>query len=126
MRHKLIGAFLLIAAQAGGWCSAAALDPAAEAQFKKSCGMCHTVDPAAAPRQGPNLAGVIGKPAGSVAGFKYSDAFLAGKGGIAWDEATLDRWITDPQALIPGAIMPYKQADPDKRRLIIDFLKAAH
>jgi cytochrome c len=96
---------------------------AAETQFKKSCGTCHVAAADAPPRQGPNLFGVVGRKAGEVAGFKYSEAFAKGKGGIVWDEATLDRWLADPQAVIPGAVMPYKQADPDKRRLVIEFLK---
>src|SRR5215510_297236 len=80
----------------------------AEAQFKKSCGTCHVAVADAPPRQGPNLFGVVGRPAGTVAGFKYSPALAAGGGGIVWDEATLDRWLTDPQSVIPGAVMPYK------------------
>jgi cytochrome c len=96
---------------------------AAEAQFRKSCGTCHVAMPDAPARQGPNLFGVVGRPAGGVAGFKYSPAFVASEGGIVWDEGTLDRWLADPQSVIPGAIMPYKQADPDKRRLVIEFLK---
>ena len=127
MRYKLIGAFLVCATQASGWCLADGIDPAAaEAQFKKSCGTCHTVDPSAPPRQGPNLFGVVGRPAGSFDGFKYSPAFLAGKDGIVWDAANIDRWITDPQAMIPGVVMLYKQADPEKRHLVIEFLKTAH
>ena len=129
MRNRLIVAFLAGAAQIAGLAglaSADAADPAAEAQFKKSCGTCHTVDAAAPPRQGPNLFQVMGRPAGNVAGFKYSAAFVAGKGGIVWDAAMLDRWIADPQSVIPGAIMPYRQADEAKRRLIIEFLKSAH
>lgn len=125
MRYKLIGAFLLISAQSGGWCAADGLDPAAAAQFKKSCGTCHTTEAAAPPRQGPNLAGILGRPAGEADGFKYSPAFAAGKSGIVWDAATLDRWITDPQAVIPGAVMLYKQADAEKRRLVIEFLESA-
>jgi cytochrome c len=96
---------------------------AAEAQFKKSCGTCHMAMPEAAPRQGPNLFGVLGDKAGSVPGFKYSPAFAAGADDIHWDEATLDRWLADPQSVIPGAVMFYKQADPDKRRLVIEYLK---
>ena len=127
MRYKLIGAVLVFMTQASAWCLAEGVDPAAaEAQFKKSCGTCHTVDPNAPPRQGPNLFGVVGRPAGSLAGFKYSPAFLAGKDGIVWDEANIDRWITDPQAMIPGVVMLYKQADPEKRHLVIEFLKTAH
>jgi cytochrome c len=100
------------------------VDPAAaETQFKKSCGTCHVAEAEAAPRQGPNLFGVVGRQAGDVAAFKYSPAFAAGSGGIVWDEGTLDRWLTDPQSVIPGAVMLYKQADPDKRRLVIEYLK---
>lgn len=128
MRYRCLAGFLAAAVHVFGWtASADDIDPAAaEAQFKKSCGTCHTVDAGAPPRQGPNLFGVVGRPAGSLEGFKYSPAFQAGKAGITWDEATLDRWITDPQAVIPGAIMPYKQADETKRQLVIEFLKTAH
>jgi len=99
---------------------------AAEAQFKKSCGTCHVAEAGAGPRQGPNLFGVVGRAAGSVEGFNYSPAFVAAKSGIVWDEQTLDRWLTDPQSVIPGAVMPYKQADPDKRKLVIEYLKTRH
>jgi cytochrome c len=125
MRNRVVAGILILLAQMIGW-SSAALDPAAEAQFRKSCGTCHVAVADAPPRQGPNLFQVMDRPAGSVAGFKYSPAFVAGKGGIVWDAATLDRWIADPQSVIPGAIMPYKQADDAKRRLIIEFLKSAH
>jgi cytochrome c len=104
--------------------SAAGLDlAAAEAQFKKSCGTCHVAAADAGRRQGPNLFGVVGRKAGDVAEFKYSEAFAKGSGGIVWDEATLDRWLADPQSVIPGAAMLSKQADPDKRRLVIEYLK---
>ena len=96
---------------------------AAETQFKRSCGTCHVAAADTAPRQGPNLFGVVGRKAGGVAGFKYSPAFAAGSGGLVWDEGTLDRWLADPQSIIPGSVMLYKQADPDKRRLVIEYLK---
>ena len=96
---------------------------AAETQFRKSCGTCHVAQADAVPRQGPNLFGVIGRKAGDVAEFKYSEAFAKGSGGIVWDEGTLDRWLADPQSVIPGAVMLYKQADPGKRRLVIEYLK---
>jgi len=124
MRNRVVAGVLILLAQITG--TPASADPAAEAQFKKSCGTCHVAVADAPPRQGPNLFQVVDRPAGSVAGFKYSPAFVAGKDGIVWDAATLDRWITDPQSVIPGAIMPYKQADEAKRHLIIEFLKTAH
>jgi cytochrome c len=103
------------------------VDPAvAEAQFKKSCGTCHVAAADAPPRQGPNLFAVVDRAAGGAAGFKYSPAFVKGSAGIVWDEATLDRWLADPASVIPGAMMMYKQADPDKRRLVIEYLKTRH
>ena len=96
---------------------------AAETQFKKSCGTCHVTAADGGKRQGPNLFGVVGRKAGGVAEFKYSEAFAKGSGGIVWDEATLDRWLADPQSVIPGAVMLSKQGDPDKRRLVIEYLK---
>jgi cytochrome c len=96
---------------------------AAEAQFKKSCGICHAAIAEAKPRQGPNLFGIVGREAGTVPGFNYSAAFVAGDGGVVWDESTLDRWLADPQSVIPGSVMLYKQADPEKRRLVIEYLK---
>ncbi|MET1028452.1 MAG: c-type cytochrome [Dongiaceae bacterium] len=101
-----------------------AADDAGAAQFKKSCGTCHSLDPKSPPRQGPNLHGVVGRPAGAVKGFKYSPAFLKGKSGIVWDAATLDRWIANPQEVIPGVVMMYHQSDAEKRQLVIDYLKA--
>ncbi len=126
MRNKLVAGFLAVAVQFSAPACADGADPAAEAQFKKSCGTCHVAVADAPPRQGPNLFQVMDRPAGSVTGFKYSPAFMTGKDGVVWDAATLDRWMADPQAVIPGAIMPYKQADEAKRHLIIEFLKTAH
>jgi cytochrome c len=103
----------------------AAADDAADgaALVKKACTTCHSLVTPSAPRQGPNLAGVFGRKACSIPGFKYSPGFLAGCKDVVWDEANLDRWLTNPQAMLPGAVMLYKQADPDKRRAIIAFLK---
>ena len=91
------------------------------AQFLTSCGVCHAVEPGASPRQGPNLAGVYGRAPGSVPGFKYSDALKAG--GWVWDEATLDPWMENAQAIHPGTTMNYRQRDPDKRKAILAYLK---
>jgi cytochrome c len=67
------------------------------------------------------LRGVFDRGAGSLPGFKYSPGFAAA--GFVWDEQHLDLWLTDPQALIAGAVMPYKQADPKTRLAIIQYLK---
>jgi cytochrome c len=98
-------------------------DPAAgEDMFKKACGVCHTVEPNAPAHQGPNLRGVYGRASAQMAGFKYSEA-LAGA-HLTWDDATLDRWLTNPTALVPGTVMPYRQRDQEKRAQIIAYLKS--
>lgn len=94
---------------------------AAKRYFLNACGVCHSSEPGAPHRQGPNLFGVFGKPAGGVGGFKYSDALKAS--GLTWDEATLDHWLTDSQAARAGTVMLYKQANPERRQLAIDYLK---
>ncbi len=96
------------------------------AQFIKSCGTCHTAEQGAELRQGPNLATVFGRTAGTLAGYpQYSDALKkAGAGGLAWTDETLDKWITDAAGFIPGTNMPYSQPDPEKRKLIIAYLKS--
>ena len=83
--------------------------------------MCHAVEKDAAPRQGPNLLGVVGRKAASLGGFAYSPALK--QLDTVWTEDALDAWIADPKAVAPGAAMVYRQADPAKRLLIIAYLK---
>ena len=92
--------------------------------FKNQCAACHTVHAADPKRQGPTLDGVYGRKAGSVADYHYSAGFA--KADWSWDEARLDPWLTDPQAVIPGAVMAYKQAKPEVRKAIIAYLKDLH
>jgi cytochrome c len=95
---------------------------AAQQQFLTSCGVCHTAVEGEAPRQGPNLHTVYGRKAGTQPDFKYSDALK--NGNWVWNETTLDSWIEDPQAAHPGTFMNYRQANPQKRKLVIDYLKS--
>lgn len=109
------------------WLGTAALAQdleAAAAQFVKSCGTCHAVEMDAPARQGPNLHGVFGRKAASVEGFKYSPALkAAAEGGLVWTAETLDPWIENSQKLVPGNIMPYRQRDAEKRKLVVEYLK---
>jgi len=77
-----------------------------------------------APPFGPNLRGVVGRPAGSVEGYSYSKTMMKTLKGMEWTEAALNVWITNPQAWVPGVYMYYKQPDPEIRRKIILYLKA--
>jgi Cytochrome c len=79
---------------------------------------------AVAPPFGPNLRGIIGRPAGGVEGFHYSEPFLKSLKGMIWDEASLDVWMTSTQRWVPGVTMYYSQKNADVRRKIIDYLKA--
>ena len=89
--------------------------------FRRQCAACHALQASAPPRQGPHLQGVMGRQAGSVDGFKYSAGFATA--GFAWTEATLDPYLTNPQAVIAGSNMAYRQANAATRRTIIEYLK---
>jgi cytochrome c len=96
------------------------VDPGKQ-QFLTSCGTCHSVDDGAGNRQGPNLFGVYGRHVGERADFNYSDTLKAGT--WSWTDDTLDQWIENAQQAHPGTIMNYRQANPDRRRLVIEYLK---
>jgi cytochrome c len=98
--------------------------PTAASLFASQCGTCHTVEPGAPPRQGPNLAGVFNRRAGTLTGFHYSPGFA--NAGFVWDDTHLDAWLANPQKLIPGAVMLYRQPDPAIRASIIAWLKEQH
>ncbi len=94
------------------------------ALFKQQCATCHTTDASDPPRQGPTLFNIIGREAGTADGFRYSAGFATAK--FKWDEQKLDEWLTNPQAMIPGAVMPYKQSKSEIRTAIVSYLKEVH
>lgn len=90
--------------------------------FNNHCRTCHSTD-AGDNRLGPSLAGIVGRKAGSVEGFAYSQSFKTS--GVTFDEATLDKFIADPASVAPGNNMkPYSGIEDAKVRAeIIGFLK---
>jgi cytochrome c len=86
--------------------------------YDDKCGACHSLD---TNRVGPAHRGVYGRKAGSAPGFDYSPGVKASK--VVWKQATLDRWLTNPQAFIPGARMAFRLSDPAQRADVIAFLK---
>jgi cytochrome c len=92
--------------------------------FAGQCGTCHATERGAPPRQGPNLAGVFQRKAGSLPDFRYSTGLA--QAGFIWDEAHLDAWLSDPQKLVPGSVMAYRQSDLATRASIIAWLKEQH
>lgn len=86
--------------------------------YESRCIACHSPD---ANRVGPMHRGVVGRVAGTVPGFTYSKAVKAA--GITWDEASLDKWLADPQGFIPGQRMNFRVQDPADRADLIAYLK---
>lgn len=92
-----------------------------EGAFNNACRTCHSVKPGEN-RLGPGLAGVTGRKAGIADGFNYSPAMKSS--GVTWDEKTLDAFIANPDAVVPGSNMkPYTgMADAAVRASIIAYL----
>jgi cytochrome c len=101
---------------------ARAQDAAAGEKVFAVCKACHQIGENAKNAVGPVLNGVIGRKAGSVAGYSYSDANK--NSGITWDEATFREYIKDPRAKIPGTKMIYAGLkDEQKTNDLVAFLK---
>ena len=96
--------------------------PEGAAVFRQQCGACHVIDPGSSGgRQGPHLRGVVGRKAGTVEGFQYSPALKGAD--FVWDEEKLDAYLTNPQNVVKGGVMPYRQSKQDVRQKVIDYLK---
>ena len=91
--------------------------------FNNACRTCHSMKEGD-DRLGPSLAGVVGRKAGSLPGYPYSSSMQ--NSGVTWDEATLDKFIADPDQVVGGNKMkPFTGiADSGQRKEIIGFLKS--
>jgi cytochrome c len=93
--------------------------PAASAPFNE-CAVCHSID--GSNGTGPTLQRLIGRRSGTVPGFRYSRAMKSA--AIVWDDMSLDRYLTNPQELVPGNIMPFAGvADAAQRAEIVAYLR---
>lgn len=89
--------------------------------FKRVCFTCHTSE-AGKNKIGPSLFGVVGRKAGTVSGFAYSQAMKSSD--ITWNDETIDKYIADPKKLVPGNKMAYNGVKKeDERKEIIAYLK---
>ena len=94
-----------------------------EQMFGDRCANCHVVGEGHA-KSGPELNNVIGRPAASLDGFKYSDGMVeAGKAGVVWDINTLSKFITKPRSVVNGSNMAFTGLrNPDDVANVIAYL----
>ena len=121
MLRPLLATTALAACFAAG--TVQAKDDELELSFNDHCRECHSFVKDDN-RLGPSLYGVVGRKAGTQTGYRFTQSLK--DSGVTWDEATLDKWIADPNAVIPGNGMspPYGGvADPAIRAKIIAYLK---
>jgi cytochrome c len=96
-------------------------DPQHGAQLYQQCMACHALG---YNRTGPRHCGVLGRRAGSVPGYRYSDAMR--RSGIVWTRATLDAFLAAPTRFVEGTTMTYAGIPgAQDRRDLIAFLEAA-
>ena len=89
------------------------------ALYAGRCGRCHALDRGGI---GPSHAGLVGRKAGKLPGFAYSPALAAAD--FTWTPEAIDRWLINPQAMLPGAKMYFRVANPAERQAIIAYLAA--
>lgn len=102
--------------------TARAAEPGARAGggvFARRCSGCHALD---ADRGGPRLRGVLGRKAGSLAGFPYSEGLRNSR--IVWDEAWLEKWLANPGAVVQDNDMEFQVANAEERRAVVAYLKS--
>ncbi len=92
------------------------------ARLFRRCTSCHTTEQGGANKAGPNLWGVVGATsAARDTGFNYSPALR--EAALEWNDETLDQWLADPRAFVPGSRMPIGIARPEQRQALIAYLK---
>jgi cytochrome c len=96
-------------------------DPAHGKEIFNRCMVCHTIQPGVN-HIGPSLHGVVGRKAGSIPGFAYSNANK--KSGIVWTEQKIYDYLKNPQAMVPGTKMTFPGLpSPQDRADVVSYLK---
>lgn len=122
LKLSLISVIAAVAVGLGGAAWAEGDAAAGEKVFKK-CATCHSLE-AGKNKVGPSLAGVVGRPAATVEGFKYSDAMK--ESGIVWAEEILDAYLASPKEVVPDGKMTFAGLKKeDDRKNVIEYLKQA-
>lgn len=121
----LFAVSLFLGAQAGAVTPAQAQAQAAPADrgatlFRQRCGTCHGVAPGARSVQGPHLAGVVGRRAGTAPGYNFSRGMQAAN--RTWTPANLDAYLAGPARAVPGTRMMVSVNNPADRAAIVAYL----
>jgi cytochrome c len=106
-----------VALLAGVGTAAAQGDPEKGEKVFNKCKTCHEIEEEKN-KVGPHLVGIFGRPAGSVEGFKYSDAMKSS--GVVWEDETITAYLKDPKGYIPGNRMVFPGLRKDEE--IADLL----
>ena len=88
--------------------------------YESRCIGCHSID---ANRVGPAHRGVLGRKAGTAKDYDYSPALRAA--AVVWDARSLERWLADPEKLIPGQRMGYSVPEAADRADLVEYLRVA-
>ncbi|MCK3854269.1 cytochrome c family protein [Pseudomonas sp. 910_23] len=89
--------------------------------FTKTCGGCHSIGEGARGGFGPQLNGIIGRPAGTTPDYQYSDAMK--NSGVVWTRDKLTAYIEDPKSVVSGTRMIFWGiSDPQKIENILAYL----
>jgi len=123
MKRTLLLALATIIA--AGAAPASAQDVAKGQLVFNRCRACHAIGAGARNKAGPQLNGIVGRKAASVAGFNYSEAIKTAAGsGLTWTEANLTAYLESPDVFLPGGVMAYSGIkDPGDLKDLIAFLK---
>lgn len=103
--------------------SASGADATRGKEIFRKCATCHTLESGGRNRVGPRLTGLFGRTAGAVGDFRYTDALK--HSGIVWNESTLDAYLKDSEAFVPGTKMYGGLTLDSDRADLIAYLKTA-
>ena len=117
LKHRalILAAGLALSASLGGIARADGADV-----FNDNCAVCHSTEPGVN-KLGPSRAGVVGRSSASLKDYPYSDAMQ--KAGVTWTKLVLDKYLTNPQAMVKGTKMLFAGLKSSKdRKALIDYL----
>jgi cytochrome c len=118
MRTTIFFSFIILASSSSA--VAAGNITLGQTLYESRCGACHSIQ---SNRIGPKHLGVVGRKAGSIAGFEYSPALKKAK--FIWTPKQLDKWLQGPGKLVRGTSMAFTVSKPEDRAAIIAYLAVA-